>query len=64
MRSIGRFGTDKVIYVSCAPKSLAQDIKSLRDFGYELVSVQPVDQFPHTAHVETVVLLQKTQTAQ
>ncbi|WP_159634230.1 23S rRNA (uracil(1939)-C(5))-methyltransferase RlmD [Erysipelothrix anatis] len=64
MRSIGRFGTDKVIYVSCAPKSLAQDIKSLRDFGYELVSVQPVDQFPHTAHVETVVLLQKKQTAQ
>ena len=57
MRSIGRFGTDKIIYVSCSPKSLAEDLVWLRQFNYELVSVQPVDQFPHTTHVETVVLL-------
>lgn len=59
MRSIGRFGTDKVIYISCSPKSLAADLVWLRDFGYELVTVQPVDQFPHTTHVEAVVLLTK-----
>ena len=59
MRSIGRFGTDKIVYVSCAPKSLADDLVWLRAFGYELVTVQPVDQFPHTTHVETVVLMQK-----
>lgn len=59
MRSIGRFGTDKVVYVSCSPKSLADDLVWLRDFGYELVTVQPVDQFPHTTHVECVVLLEK-----
>ena len=59
MRSVGRFGTDKVIYVSCSPKSLATDLVWLRDFGYELISVQPVDQFPHTTHVETVTLLVK-----
>ena len=59
MRSIGRFGTDKIIYVSCAPKSLAQDLVSLLDFGYEVQVVQPVDQFPHTAHVETVVLMSR-----
>lgn len=59
MRSIGRFGTDKIVYVSCSPKSLAQDMVWLRDYGYELTTVQPVDQFPHTTHVEAVVLLTK-----
>ena len=59
MRSIGRFGTDKVVYISCSPKSLAEDLTWLRDFGYELITVQPVDQFPHTTHVETVCLLVK-----
>ncbi len=59
MRSIGRFGTDKIIYVSCSPKSLAEDLVWLRQFNYELVSVQPVDQFPHTTHVECVVLMSR-----
>lgn len=59
MRSIGRFGTDKVVYISCSPKSLADDLVWLREFGYELVTVQPVDQFPHTTHVECVVLMKR-----
>lgn len=59
MRSIGRFGMKQIIYVSCAPKSLAEDLVWLRDFGYELVAVQPVDQFPHTTHVECIVLMEK-----
>lgn len=59
MRSIGRFGTERIIYVSCNPKTLAEDLVSLRDFGYELVEVVPVDQFPHTNHVECVVLMSK-----
>lgn len=59
MRSIGRFGTDKVIYVSCSPKTLAPDLVWLKQFCYELISVQPVDQFPHTTHIECVVLMQK-----
>ena len=60
MRSIGRYGSDKIVYVSCNPKTLADDLKWLRDFGYELKSVQPIDQFGHTIHVESVVLLTKT----
>lgn len=56
---IGRFGTDKIIYISCSPKSLAEDLVWLKAFGYELVTVQPVDQFPHTSHVEAVTLLVK-----
>lgn len=59
MRSIGRFGTDKVVYVSCSPKSLAVDLQWLMDYGYELITVQPVDQFPHTTHVECVVLMSR-----
>lgn len=59
MRSIGRLGTDKIVYISCNPKSLAEDLVWLKDYGYELVKVQPVDQFPHTEHVECVVLMEK-----
>lgn len=60
MRSIGRYGSDEIIYISCNPKTLAGDIKWLNKFEYELISVQPIDQFPHTVHVETIVHLSKT----
>ena len=59
MRSIGRFGTEKIVYVSCNPESLSKDLTCLIDFGYKLITVQPVDQFPHTTHVECVVLMEK-----
>ena len=64
MRSIGRYGSDTIVYVSCNPKTLADDLKWLRDFGYELKSVQPIDQFAHTIHVESVVLLTRTKGTQ
>lgn len=47
----------KIIYISCNPETLARDIAYLSPF-YEVDYVQPVDMFPMTAHVETVVLLQ------
>lgn len=50
---------EKVVYVSCDSATLARDVKFLRAKGYELKDVTPVDQFPHTVHVETVVLLSK-----
>ena len=59
MRAIGRLGTDKVVYVSCNPKTLAEDLEWLKDYGYELQTVQPYDQFPHTVHVECIVLMEK-----
>lgn len=62
MRAIGRLGTEKVVYVSCNPKTMAEDMVWLRDFGYELKVVQPIDQFPHTPHVECIVLMEKVQT--
>ena len=48
---------DKVVYVSCDPATLARDLRILADGGYQLQKVRPVDQFGHTVHVETVVLL-------
>ncbi|MEI8032862.1 MAG: 23S rRNA (uracil(1939)-C(5))-methyltransferase RlmD [Chlorobiaceae bacterium] len=44
----------KIVYVSCNPASLARDGKEIAQSGYTLSSVQPVDMFPHTAHIESV----------
>lgn len=59
MRRIGRSEPNRIIYVSCNPASFATDIKELEPFGYTLKTVQPVDLFPHTHHVELVALLNK-----
>ena len=49
----------RIVYVSCDPATLARDVKCLEEKGYTLKKVCPVDQFGHTGHVETVVLLKK-----
>ena len=48
---------DRVVYVSCDSATLARDLKYLCERGYELKKVCPVDMFPNTVSVETVVLL-------
>lgn len=50
---------ERIVYVSCDPATLARDLRILCDGGYELKKVRAVDQFGHTVHVETVVLLSK-----
>lgn len=51
-----RLEPEKVVYVSCDPETLARDIKQLSE-KYNIINVQPVDMFPMTFHVETVVSL-------
>lgn len=51
----------RIVYVSCDSATLARDLKILCENGYTLEKVQPVDMFPHTVHVETVVLMTKVQ---
>ncbi len=46
----------RVVYISCDPSSLARDVAFLSN-AYDVIKIQPVDMFPQTAHVETVVLL-------
>ena len=48
----------RVVYVSCEPETLARDVKLLSNF-YDIKDVQPVDMFPMTFHVETVVSLSR-----
>lgn len=49
---------ERIVYVSCDSATLARDLRILCDGGYELKRVRAVDQFGHTTHVETVVLMQ------
>lgn len=52
---------EKIVYVSCNPESLAKDLAYLKKNGaYRVKKIQPVDMFPRTTHVETVVLLTRS----
>lgn len=48
----------RIVYVSCNPSTQARDLQAL-DVAYKVMAVQPVDMFPHTPHVENVVLLEE-----
>lgn len=57
LNTILQIAPKKIVYVSCDPATMARDIKTFIEQGYCLKMVQPVDMFPHTIHVETVILL-------
>jgi 23S rRNA (uracil1939-C5)-methyltransferase len=50
----------KILYISCNPVSQAEDVKLLMERGFRLEALQPVDQFPHTAHLENIALLTRS----
>jgi hypothetical protein len=49
---------ERIVYVSCNPTTFAGNVPMFREHGYEVVFVQPVDQFPHTSHCELVARLE------
>ncbi len=53
------FAPKTIVYVSCDPATLARDCKILVSYGYRVTNVTPADLFPRTAHVETVVRLER-----
>ncbi|MBP3445817.1 MAG: 23S rRNA (uracil(1939)-C(5))-methyltransferase RlmD [Clostridia bacterium] len=59
LSSVVTLGPKKIVYVSCNPETQERDLKYLIKNGYKVKKIQPVDMFPHTNHVETVVLLTK-----
>lgn len=59
MSSVVKMGPKKVVYVSCNPETLARDLKFMKKKGYKIEKIQPVEMFPFTEHVETVVLMKK-----
>ena len=60
--AIVTIGPERLVYVSCDPSTLARDVAYLDEKGFRLQKVQPVDMFPHTNHVETVVLMLRKNT--
>ena len=57
LSSVIRLAPKRVVYISCNPETLARDLKYLTKHGYQAKECQPVDLFPWTKHVETVVKL-------
>ena len=58
-RTVLRFAPKYVLYLSCGPEALAEDLRRLQKGGYKLQLAEPYDLFPHTEHVETVVLMSR-----
>ena len=59
LSAVCKMSPPTVVYVSCNPETLARDLKYLTTHGYNVEKIQPVDMFPWTEHVETVVKLTK-----
>lgn len=55
--TIDEMNPKRLVYISCDPATLARDCAILKENGYEVKKVTPIDMFPKTSHVETVVLL-------
>ena len=58
-KMLAKIKPERIVYISCNPRTQADDIDYLIHSGYRLVVVQPVDMLPHTPHIETVALLEK-----
>ena len=59
LRILANLKVPRIVYVSCNPASLARDLKLLAEMGYGLKEAQPVDMFPQTSHVESIVLMSR-----
>ena len=57
LQSVLTLAPKRIVYISCNPETLARDLKILTKSDYTIEKIQPVDMFPHTHHIETVVSL-------
>ena len=61
IETIYKMAPKRVVYVSCDPATLARDLKFFAKLGYKTECITPVDMFPRTSHVETVVLMSRVE---
>ena len=59
LESLAACAPARAVYISCNPETQARDVRQLERRGYRLRTLQPVDMFPHTDHIETVALLER-----
>ncbi len=59
LSSLVALSPQKIVYISCNPETQARDLRMLTQSGYRVKRIQPVDMFPYTRHIETVVLLER-----
>ena len=59
LKSIGKHGIERIVYISCNPSTFARDARILTGLGYKLEKLAAVDMFPQTHHIEAVALLSK-----
>ncbi len=59
LRKVIRLKAKRMVYISCNPATQARDMETLKEAGYSVKKYSLVDQFPHTSHVESVVLFEK-----
>ncbi|MEE8638374.1 MAG: 23S rRNA (uracil(1939)-C(5))-methyltransferase RlmD [Candidatus Margulisiibacteriota bacterium] len=60
LKRIGEIKPNKIVYVSCNPITQKHDVDLLKESGYQIKKCQPLDMFPHTPHIENVILLKKS----
>lgn len=60
LRKVLRLNPERLVYISCNPATQARDMVTLNEFGFDLKKYSLVDQFPHTAHIESVALFEKS----
>ena len=61
LANLAKLAPHRVVYISCEPKSQRHDVSELKKLGYRVCRIRPVDMFPHTNHVENVILLERVE---
>ena len=60
LEKIVNYGVNQIVYISCNPKTLVENLSFMQYYGYQVEVVKAFDNFPNTKHIESIVLLQKS----
>ena len=57
-----KYGVDQILYISCNPKTLVENLRFMEEHGYAAGDIKAYDNFPFTEHIESVVLMSRVET--